>query len=66
MSMATLKREIVAEARMVLENQKLRKKDLLEWSSGKVKAEKGEVALYLRKMGVNICVLEACDKRKKK
>lgn len=36
MSMATLERAIIAGAREVLNNKKLRIKDMMEWSTGKI------------------------------
>jgi hypothetical protein len=65
MSLATLEREIVAEARDVLRNSKLRNKDIQEWSTGKVKAEEGEVVIDLTRIGINIAVKQEMDRRNK-
>jgi hypothetical protein len=63
MSMASLEREILAEAKDVFKNQKLTKNKIIEWSTGDVKAQDGEVAAYLPKIGVTICIALADDKR---
>lgn len=63
MSMQTLEREIVAEARGVLKNKKLRVKDMQEWSTGPITAEDGEVVISLPSLGVNVAVKKECDKR---
>lgn len=43
MSMASLEREILAEAKTVFQNPKLRMKDIMEWSTGDIKPESDEV-----------------------
>lgn len=64
MSMASLEREIVATARNVLRNPKLRNKDILEWSTGDIKAGEGEVIVHLpAPLSVNVCVATEDDKR---
>lgn len=64
MSMATLERAIVASARVVLKNPKLRLKDLMEWRTAEIKPEKGEVVVYVKDPGVWVAVKKECDKRK--
>lgn len=66
MSMATLERAILAGARGVLENPKLRRKDIMEWSSGKVLPQPGEVVVRIPDPGVWVAVKNECDKRKAK
>jgi hypothetical protein len=64
MSMATLETAILAEARAVFNNRKLRKKDILEWSTGTIKAVDGEVQATLPVLKVNVAILKVNDKRK--
>lgn len=64
MSMATLERAVTAEARTVLKNPKLRVKDLLEWSTGQVKVQTGEVTAFLPELQIHIAVKKEMDKRK--
>jgi hypothetical protein len=64
MSFATLERAVLNEARVVLNNRKLRKADIQEWSTGAVKANDREVVVNCPDIGVNVCVLAAMDKRK--
>lgn len=54
---------ITAEARVVLNNRKLRVKDLNEWSTGELKAGEGEVVIKLPELKVNVCVAKEHDKR---
>jgi len=63
MSMATLELEILVEARGFFKNSKLRMKDIMEWNTGAVIPENGEVCVYLPKARVNVCVKTECDKR---
>lgn len=61
MSIASLERELVYHARVILNNQKLRVKDLLEWSSGPVAPRDGEIELRINELN---CVFAAgTDKR---
>ena len=63
MSMATLEHAILAGARDVLGNRKLRMKDIMEWSTGDIKPQDGEVCVRVPDPGVNVCVKTECDKR---
>jgi len=56
--MASLERAILAEAKEVIGNKKLRMKDIMEWSTGKFKAEEGEKLYHLPGIGVDIAVKE--------
>lgn len=56
MSIKTLETAILAEAKKVTGNEKLRIKDIMEWSSGEIKAQPGEKLYKLPKIGVNIAV----------
>jgi hypothetical protein len=64
MSMATLERVILQNARTVLNNPKLKMANILEWSTGEVKPRAGEIIVRIPDPGVNICVNVICDKRK--
>jgi hypothetical protein len=64
MSMATLERAILAGAQTVLKNPRLKKKDILEWNSGDIKAQEGEVVIYVGDPGVYVAVNKKHDKRK--
>ena len=56
MSMRTLEAAILVEARVVTGNKRLRQKDIMEWSSGKIEAQEGETLYKLPKLGVNIAI----------
>lgn len=63
MSMAALERAVLAEARVVLNNPKLKKKDIVMWSSGPLKMKEGEVEVRLPSRGLNVAVETKFDKR---
>ncbi len=63
MSMATLERAILAGAKVLLNNPKLRIKDIQEWSSGDIVAQEGEVVIYVPDPGVHVAVKKTVDKR---
>jgi len=54
--MQSLEREILAEAKEVTGNKRLKIKDLMEWSTGEIKAQAGEKLYHLPKNGVNIAI----------
>lgn len=56
MGLRQFEAEILAEARKVTGNSKLRQKDIMEWSTGEVKAHEGETVYRLPGAGVNIAV----------
>lgn len=58
MSMRTLETAILSEAKTITGNKKLRQKDIMEWSTGDIKLQKGEKIYRLPDMGVNIAVKE--------
>lgn len=64
MSMATLERAILAGAKFVFKNPKLRNKDIMEWRSADIKPEAGEVVAYVPDPGVWVAIKKECDKRK--
>lgn len=63
MSLATLERAIWQEAKKVLNNSKMKLRELLEWSTGTIKPQDGEVVVFLPENRVNIAVPSSCDKR---
>ena len=67
MSMQTLERAILAEAKQVFKNPKLRMKDIAEWSTSKSAVEAtivdGEVMAELPAIGVWACVRIPNDRR---
>jgi len=58
MGIRQLESAILAEAKIVTGNKKLRMKDIMEWSTGKVKPRQGEAVYYLPTMKVNIAIKE--------
>jgi len=58
MSIQSLERAILIEAKEVTRNKKLRMKDIMEWSTGEVKPESGEEIFHLPDMNVNIAVIK--------
>ena len=71
MSLASLERAIVGEARDVLRNPRFRNKDLIAWQTGLesepppnyANADLGEVAVWLPLHAVWVCVPVGTDKR---
>ncbi len=63
MSLRSLESAIVSEARKIFNNQALRVKDLLEWTTGEITPHEGEVVAHLPKLGVNVAVKAEFDKR---
>lgn len=63
MSMATLERAILAGARLVFKNNKLRMKDIQEWSSGEIDQHDGEVIAHIPDPGVYVSIKVENDKR---
>ena len=63
MSFAGLERAVMAELREVVNNRRLRNKDLLKWSTGQVDSEEGEVVVHLPRLGVNCAIAREHDKR---
>lgn len=64
MSLATLERAITEEARSILNNRKLRVKDMQEWSTGEVKPQEGEIVIFCPTIGAYAAFKKECDKRK--
>lgn len=63
MSMATLERAVLAGAKLVFRNPKLKMKDIQEWSSGEIKPHEGEVVARIPDPGVNVAIKAENDKR---
>jgi len=67
MSLATLETAILEEAKIVAKNPKLRRKDMLEWSTGVDAMKKpalGETVLYLPTMKIYVCIEKKRDLRR--
>lgn len=62
MSFATLERAVLAELKQVAKNNKLRLKDIMEWSTGEVKAQEGETLYFLPNLKVWCAVKVAQQK----
>lgn len=58
MGIKQLEAAILVEARTVTGIKKLRQKDIMEWSSGKIEPREGEAVFRLPDIGVNIAVLD--------
>jgi seryl-tRNA(Sec) selenium transferase len=55
MSLATLEREIIAEANVLLKTgRKLKIKDIQEWSTGEVESREDETRIHLKDLGLTI------------
>lgn len=63
MSIATLERAILVGARALLRNPKLRMKDVLEWRTGVIDPQAGEVVAFVTDPGVYVAVKVEQDKR---
>lgn len=63
MGMRDLERAILADAKLVFNNKKLRLKDLMEWSTGKIESRDDEVVAVMPD-GINVAIKKEHDKRK--
>lgn len=63
MGMRDLERAILADAKQVFNNKKLRLKDLMEWSTGKIESRDDEVVAVMPD-GINVAIKKEHDKRK--
>ena len=57
MSMASLEREIWAELKKVTGNNKLKIKDIMEWSTGKIEAQGEENLIHLPNLKVSVAYI---------
>ena len=64
MSLRTLETAILRGARVVLNNRKLRHKDILEWSTSLVEARDGEITIEVPDPSVYVAVKKECDHRR--
>ena len=60
MGMRELESAILAEAKIVTSKSKLRIKDIMEWSTGKIKPQVDEVRFFLPVLKVYILIKEDC------
>lgn len=65
MSMRTLESSICSELRQIVKNRSLRVKDMVEWSTGQIKAQDGEVVIFVPLYVVWVCIRTSLDKRAK-
>ena len=65
MSLNKLETEIWHECQTILQNPKMRKKDLLEWSIGAIEPRDGEISIWVDRFHVNAVVLSTLDHRNK-
>lgn len=64
MALHDVEREIWQSAKVIVNNPKLRLKDILEWSTGDIKPESDEeIVVRVPDPGVNICIFKKYDKR---
>jgi hypothetical protein len=56
MGIKQLEAEILAELRKLTGNNKIRQKDIMEWSTGTIRPEEGETLYFLPEIKVNVCV----------
>lgn len=61
--MATLERAILAGAKLVFCNSKLRMKDVREWRTSAIESRDGEVVAYVSDLGVYVAVEIKHDRR---
>lgn len=64
MSMASLERAVLSGAKVTFNNPRLRLKDIMEWSTGAIDAQAGEVVAKVPDPGCFVCVKKEMDKRK--
>lgn len=58
MGMREIEAEILRELKTVAGNDKLRQKDIKEWSTGEVKVQEGEKLYFLPGLRINVAVKE--------
>lgn len=56
MGIKQLEAAILAELREVANNKKILQRDIQEWSTGEVKAQKGETLFHLPKLNINVAI----------
>lgn len=65
MGMRQLEAQILAEAKIVTGNKKLRQKDIAEWSTGTINPRYDETVFVLPKLQISIAVVNAPSKQSK-
>lgn len=65
MSMTQLESAVWRATKDLVKNKKLRKKDIIEWTSGKAKPRPEEVLVKVEAVGMSweVCILKEHDKR---
>ena len=58
MSFKTLETAVLAELRSITGNTRLKMKNVMEWSTGEVKAHEGETYVFLPKLQVHVCYID--------
>ena len=56
MGIRQLEAEILHELKIVANNKKLRQKDIMEWSSGNIKAHDGEEVYHLPELKMDVAI----------
>lgn len=59
MSMNSLEKAILEELQEVTKNKKLKLKNIMEWSTGEVKAQEGEKLIQLPALQINVAYKES-------
>jgi hypothetical protein len=67
MSFATLERAVLKETRAVLNNPKIKQRDIIEWSTGDItpSSNSDEIVVRLPELSVNVIVFSEHDRRGK-
>jgi hypothetical protein len=63
MGTAALENAIVRELRTIVNNPKLTKNSLMQWSTGGVTVEDGEIHVFLPELHVHVAIKRELDKR---
>lgn len=58
MSLQTVERAILAEAKVVTGKPKLKMKDIMEWTTGEIEPQLGEKLYFLPELQINIAIKE--------
>ncbi len=64
MSFVDLQKAVLAGAQKTFNNPQLRTKDMIEWNTGEISAQQGEVVAFVEDPGVYVCISKSKDKRK--
>ena len=58
MGITAIEKVILSDLKTVTKNDKLRLKDIMEWSTGMIKAQEGEKLYFLPDLRINVAVKE--------